>query len=194
MRPLQRAIAALHTLAEAFPADHRMVITSKTNLGLYLCPAGKLQRAEILLRDAIQTARRALPGSAELGQALHNFALMCRNNNRWTEAEEAYAEAITILSNASGPAVTVTLRDEGIMWSLRGDAARARQSFARARTEVQARMPAESAAPVLRQLELDVASLAAPRGTAGAAAPAAAAPASSAGDAGGRVRESRMTR
>ena len=156
--------------------------------------------------SAVQTARRDLPNSMELGQALHNLALLFRNNSRWEEAEATYREAVSVLSATAGATVTVTIRDQGFMWAMRGDKVRAAETFHLAEREVRARMPPENAEPVLRQLQLDLESLKGTNGPDGnsnaAVTPAApTAPAgdgrgstSIGGDAGGRLRESSMRR
>jgi tetratricopeptide (TPR) repeat protein len=177
-------------------ADDPLVIASKTNLGLYLCPTGELVRAEALLREAVDAARRTLPRSKELGQALHNLALLYRNNARWGEAEATYADAVEVLRAVDGAAVTVTLRDQAIMWVQRGDPARARAAFATAEAEVRARLDAAAQPSVLAQLAQDLALLDAdPATTTPTTTAAKGDPGSGAGgDAGGRVRTSAMQR
>ena len=174
----------MRLLERSVPPDHPRLLGAQSNLGLYLCAAGDEARGEAVLRAAIATARASRPGSHELGQALHNLALMLRNKARWAEADEAYRDAIAVLRAQDGGAVAVTLRDYGLMLARAGRADAARQQFAAAMDEARARLPPTSAAGLLQQLEQDIA-------TADAAATGARAPA---GDANGLVRESRMLR
>ena len=142
------------------------------NLGLFLCPAGQLARAEEVLLRAVALGERAHPTSGEFGQALHNLALMYRNNERWAEAERSYARAIEVLHGVDGPAITVTLRDAGLMWAQRADTERARACYHEAERQVRRRLRPEAAAAVLQQLQTDLDALGRPAAITSAVSPA----------------------
>ena len=64
-------------------------------------------------------------------QALHNLALLYRNNGRWSEAEATYERAVGVWTKTGDKHIIASLRDYAQLYVRKGDLATAKKTMKR---------------------------------------------------------------
>lgn len=123
----RRALAAFE---KAQGAGGSEALSSAARLADAAESQAQWQEAEPLRRRLLDATAASEPQPAALAQALSDLALCLDAQKKWDEAMQLYGKALELRRRALGdqaPEVAETLSNQGRVWLMRGDAAKAEE-------------------------------------------------------------------
>ena len=115
-----------------------------SNIGLAKLCLKEYVEAEHLLQESVQTQVRAKKDTINLAAALNNLALTCKYQNRLSDAEQYYSQAIEVWRKVGGPShpeVGVGLHNLAMLEVATGETDRALEHFQQALEILQSTLP-----------------------------------------------------